>query len=96
MSPDEVVVEEISQALLYAASQSIVTLERDDGIIWFQDIGEEEGVFAVPETSATLRLGRQLQRSLHKVGDPYENPEATVDSVRDLVGQIYRQSIVLH
>ena len=96
MSPDEVVVEEISQALLYAASQSIVTLERDNGLIWFQDAGEEEGLFAVTETSATLRLGRELQSSLGKVGDPYENPEATVDSVRDLVGQIYRQSIVLH
>lgn len=96
MSPDEVVVEEISQALLYAASQSIVTLERDDGLIWFQDAGEEEGVFAVTETSATLRLGQELQSSLHKVGDPYESTEATVNSVRDLVGQLYRQSIVLH
>ncbi len=96
MSPDELVVEEISQALLYAASQSVVTLERDDGLIWFQDVGEEEGLFAVTETSATLSLGKELQSSLGKVGDPYENSEATVDSVRDLVGRIYRQSIVLH
>lgn len=96
MSADDVVVEEISQALLYAASQSIVTLERDNGLLWFQDIGEEEGVFAVTETSATLSLGKELQSSLRKVGDPYESPADTVDSVRDLVGRLYRQSIVLH
>lgn len=96
MSPDEIVVEQISQALLSAASKSVVALERDDGLIWFQDVGEEEGVFAVTETSDTLRLGRELQSSLHKLGDPYENIEDTVDSVRDLVGQLYRQSIVLH
>ena len=57
---------------------------------------KKEGLFAVTETSATLQLGKELQSSLGKVGDPYENPEATVDSVLDLVGRIYRQSIVLH
>ena len=96
MSPDEIVVEQISQALLKAASKSVVALERDDGLIWFQDVGEEEGVFAVTETSDTLRLGVELQTSLHKLADPYESVEATVDSVRDLVGQLYRQSVVLH
>ena len=96
MSPDDVVVEEVSQALLYAAATSIVTLERADGVLWFQDAAEEEGVFAVTETSATLRLGKELQSSLHKVGDPYENMEDTVDSVRDLVGRLYRQGVVLH
>ncbi len=96
MSPDEIVVEQISQALLTAAANSVVALERDDGLLWFQDIGEEEGVFAVTETSDTLRLGRELQTSLRKIGDPYESLEDTVDSVRDLVGQLYRQSIVLH
>jgi hypothetical protein len=96
VSPDEIVVEQISQALLTAAANSVVALERDDGLLWFQDIGEEEGVFAVTETSDTLRLGRELQTSLRKIGDPYESLEDTVDSVRDLVGQLYRQSIVLH
>lgn len=96
MSPDEIVVEQISQALLSAAAKSVVALERDDGLLWFQDIGEEEGVFAVTETSDTLRLGRELQSSLHRVGDPYESFEDTVHSVRDLVGQLYRQSVVLH
>lgn len=96
MSPDDIVVEQISQALLSAAANSVVMLERDDGLLWFQDVGEEEGVFAVTETSDTLRLGRELQSSLGKVGDPYENVEDTVHSVRDLVGQLYRQSIVLH
>ena len=96
MSPDEIVVEQISQALLSAAANSVVTLERDDGLIWFQDAGEEEGVFAVTETSDTLRLGKELQTSLHKLGDPYESIEDTVHSVRDLVGQLYRQSVVLH
>ncbi len=96
MSPDELVVEQISQALLDAASKSVVALERDDGLIWFQDVGEEEGVFAVTETSDTLRLGRELQTSLRKLDDPYENVEDTAHSVRDLVGQLYRQSIVLH
>jgi len=96
VSPDDLVVEQISQALLDAASKSVVALERDDGLIWFQDVGEEEGVFAVTETSDTLRLGRELQTSLRKLGDPYENVEDTVHSVRDLVGQLYRQSIVLH
>jgi hypothetical protein len=90
------VVEQISQALLSAAANSVVALERDDGLIWFQDVGEEEGVFAVTETSDTLRLGRELQSSLRKVGDPYESVEDTAHSVRDLVGQLYRQSIVLH
>jgi hypothetical protein len=90
------VVEQISQALLSAAANSVVALERDDGLIWFQDVGEEEGVFAVTETTDTLRLGRELQSSLGKVGDPYESVEATAHSVRDLVGQLYRQSIVLH
>lgn len=96
MTADELVVEQISRALLDAASQSVVTLERDDGLIWFQDIGEEEGVFAVTETSATLSLGRELQCSLRKVGDPYESAADTMESVRDLVGRLYRQSIVLH
>ena len=96
MSPDEIVVEQISQALLAAASQSVVSLEREDGLLWFLDIGEEEGVFAVTETIATLRLGKELQISLHKVGDPYESPADTAHSVRDLVGQLYRQSVVLH
>ncbi len=96
VSPDEIVVEQISQALLAAASQSVVSLEREDGLLWFLDIGEEEGVFAVTETTDTLRLGKELQSSLHKVGDPYESPEDTAHSVRDLVGQLYRQSVVLH
>ena len=96
MSPDDIVVEQISEALLAAAANSVVALERDEGLLWFQDIGEEEGVFAVTETTDTLRLGRELQSSLCKLGDPYENVEATVHSVRDLVGQLYRQSIVLH
>ena len=96
MSPDDIVVEQISEALLAAAANSVVALERDEGLLWFQDIGEEEGVFAVTETTDTLRLGRELQTSLRKLGDPYENVEATVHSVRDLVGQLYRQSIVLH
>lgn len=96
MSPDDIVVEQISEALLAAAANSVVALERDEGLLWFQDIGEEEGVFAVTETTDTLRLGRELQSSLRKLGDPYENVEATVHSVRDLVGQLYRQSIVLH
>ena len=96
MSPDDIVVEQISEALLAAAANSVVALERDEGLLWFQDIGEEEGVFAVTETTDTLRLGRDLQSSLRKLGDPYENVEATVHSVRDLVGQLYRQSIVLH
>jgi len=96
VSPDDIVVEQISEALLAAAANSVVALERDEGLLWFQDIGEEEGVFAVTETTDTLRLGRELQSSLRKLGDPYENVEATVHSVRDLVGQLYRQSIVLH
>jgi len=96
LSPDEIVVEQISQALVSAASKSVVALERDDGLIWFQDVGEEEGVFAVTETSDTLRLGKELQTSLHKLADPYESVEDTVDSVRDLVAQLYRQSVVLH
>ena len=96
MSPDDIVVEQISEALLAAAANSVVALERDEGLLWFQDIGEEEGVFAVTETTDTLRLGRELQSSLRKLGAPYENVEATVHSVRDLVGQLYRQSIVLH
>ena len=96
MSPDDIVVEQISEALLAAAANSVVALERDEGLLWFQDIGEEEGVFAVTETTDTLRLGRELQSSLRKLGDPYENVEATVHSVRDLVAQLYRQSIVLH
>ena len=96
MSPDDIVVEQISEALLAAAANSVVALERDEGLLWFQDIGEEEGVFAVTETTDTLRHGRELQSSLRKLGDPYENVEATVHSVRDLVGQLYRQSIVLH
>jgi hypothetical protein len=96
VSPDETVVEQISQALLAAALKSVVALERDDGLIWFQDLGEEEGVFAVTETSDTLRLGKELQSSLHRLGDPYESLEDTVDSVRDLVGQLYRQSVVQH
>ena len=96
MSPDDIVVEQISEPLLAAAANSVVALERDEGLLWFQDIGEEEGVFAVTETTDTLRLGRELQSSLRKLGDPYENVEATVHSVRDLVGQLYRQSIVLH
>jgi len=96
LSPDDVVVEQISQALLSAALKSVVSLELDDGLIWFQDLGEEEGVFAVTETSDTLRLGKELQSSLHRLGDPYESLEDTVDLVRDLVGQLYRQSVVLH
>jgi hypothetical protein len=96
VSPDDFVVEQISEALLAAAANSVVALERDEGLLWFQDVGEEEGVFAVTETTDTLRLGRELQSSLRKLGDPYENTEDTMHSVRDLVGQLYRQSIVLH
>ncbi|NLD53892.1 MAG: hypothetical protein GX652_04430 [Burkholderiaceae bacterium] len=96
MESQDEVIDEVVQALLYAAATSVVTLERSDGVLWFQDLGEESGLFSVTETKETVRLGRRLQRSLGKVGDPYEDAGETVRTVRDLVGRIYRTTVTLH
>jgi hypothetical protein len=96
MQTQDDVIDEVVQALLHAAATSVVTLERSDGVLWFQDLAEEEGLFAVAETRETIRLGRCLQHSLGKVLDPYENPCETVRTVRDLVDRIYRTTVTLH
>ena len=100
MQSQDEVIDDVVQALLYAAATSVVTLERSDGVLWFQDLGEESGLFAVAETRETIRLVDQpgtiepgdTQIDTRWLGDDYAVPTAAGDAAAAPCGPGYAAS----